>query len=227
MALDEATRLREEDAHTEAWTAITETRLVARRSRFEVDVNRDRERCVYQTPEDAWDLDLWAEPPSAELVATSRREYDAFYDVLEGILRRTEAAFGAFVVLDLHSYNHRHRGPEGPPDDPATHPDINVGTRTMYRDHWRPLIDRFVADLRAAELPCGHLDVRENVNFGGAHLPQWVHETFPEAGCALAIEVKKFYVDEHTGELNRPMLDAVGEALASTVDGLLEEVRRL
>lgn len=53
IALDEATRLREEDPFTGEWTAMAPNRMVVRRSRFEVDVNRPRETAVYRTPEDA------------------------------------------------------------------------------------------------------------------------------------------------------------------------------
>jgi N-formylglutamate deformylase len=56
LAVDDATRLREEDPHTGGWTALAPTRLVAHRSRFEVDLNRSRPQAVYLEPDDAWGL---------------------------------------------------------------------------------------------------------------------------------------------------------------------------
>ena len=53
LALTEDERLREEDPFTGEWTTITQTRLVGLRSRFEVDLNRPREKAVYLAPEDA------------------------------------------------------------------------------------------------------------------------------------------------------------------------------
>ena len=44
----------------------------------------------------------------------------------------------AIVVFDLHTYNHRRNGPDGPPADPAGNPQVNIGTGTMNRDRWAP-----------------------------------------------------------------------------------------
>jgi len=228
IALDEAGRLREEDPHTDAWTSLAPTRLVALRSRFEIDLNRPREKSVYRGPEDAWGLKVWTEEPATEIVQRSLVSYDVFYDTVARILSRLAARFGKFVVLDLHSYNHRRSGPSGPPADPAGNPEVNVGTGTMRdRAAWAPLIDRFIEDLRAAEFLGRHLDVRENVRFRGGNLGRWAHQTYPEAACVLSVEFKKFFMDEWTGDLDRNQHSAIGRALAATVPGVLEELRRL
>jgi N-formylglutamate amidohydrolase len=228
MTLPEPERLHEEDPGTAEWATRFPTRLVATRSRFEFDLNRPRESAVYLRPDDCWDLDIWRQPLSADTVARSRAAHDAFYTVLAGILDRAQEAFGRFVVYDLHSYNHRRAGPTGAPADPAGHPDVNLGTGSMDRAWWAPVVDRFLADLRSAEVPYGqgHLDVRENVCFRGRHLAGWVHDRYPETGCALAIEVKKFYMDEHSGTIDGPLSTAVGDALAGTVAGVVEELDR-
>jgi hypothetical protein len=203
------------------------TRVVALRSRFEIDLNRPREEAFYRSPADAWGLNLWKSPPPEELIARSLAEHDAFYKATGNLLTQIERREGRFVLFDLHSYNHRREGAEKAPADANGNPQVNVGTGTMVRTRWATLVDRFIADLRAFDFPGGALDVRENVKFLGRRLPQWVHETFPLTGCALAIEVKKFFMDEWTGEVERGLFEAVGEALASTVPGVLEELRRL
>ena len=216
-------RSREEDRGTAEWAMWFPTRLVAGRSRFEVDLNRPRDSAVYRQCADCWDLEPWHRPLPPEVAERSRQVHDAFYAVLAGILDRTEQLFGRFVVYDLHSYNHRRGGPTA---DPVGHPDVNVGTGSMDRDRWGPVVDRFMADLGAVELPYGYgyLDVRENVVFKGRYLAQWVHERYPQTGCALAIEVKKFFMDEHTGQLDDRLTEAVGDALAATVPGVIEEL---
>ncbi|MEW6472394.1 MAG: N-formylglutamate amidohydrolase [Actinomycetota bacterium] len=226
IALPAADRRREEDLGTAEWAARFPTHLVAGRSRFEVDLNRPRDEAVYLRPEDAWDLEIWRQPPSPEMVARSRAAYDAFYSILGGILDRTEQAFGRFVVYDLHSYNHRRGGPAAPAADPAGHPDVNVGTGSLDRARWAPLVDRFIADLGSVKVPHGEgrLDVGENVVFRGRQLARWVHERYPDTGCALAVEVKKFYMDEHTGEIDSDLHDALGDALAATVPGVVDEL---
>ena len=221
-------RFREEDPGTAEWATRFPTRLVAGRSRFEVDLNRPRNSAVYQCGEDCWDLEPWRRPLPAELAERSLQVYDAFYGVLAGILDRAQEMFGRFVVYDLHSYNYRRGGPSAPPADSAGHPDVNVGTGSMDRDRWGPLVDRFMADLGSIKLPGrdGSLDVRENVVFKGRELARWVHNRYPHTGCALAIEVKKVFMDENTGVCDDKLTAAVGDALAATVPGQLDELGR-
>jgi len=130
-----------------------------------------------------------------------------------------------FVVLDLHTYNHRREGPVGPVADPAANPEVNVGTGTLRdREKWDGLIRRFVGDLRAFDFGGRQLDVRENVRFRGGHFPRWVHGMFEGAGCCLAIEVKKFFMDEWSGTVDEVQWKLVREALASTLPGLRESL---
>ena len=222
LALDDQARLREEDPYTGDWACVGDTRLVVQRSRFEMDLNRPRDKAVYLTPADAWGLTVWHEPPSAELVAQSLAQYDAFYRLLHDVLMRLKQRYEKFVILDLHTYNHRRQGPTGPVGDPILNPEINVGTGSMDRDRWAPLVDRFIADL------CGHdymgrtLDVRENVKFKGGWMAHWIHQTFPDCACVLSVEVKKTFMDEWTGELYADLTAAHHCALAGTLPGLRE-----
>ena len=123
LALPEADRLREEDPFTGDWTVVAPTRLVGLRSRFEVDLNRPRNKAVYIEPEDAWGLHVWREKPPEALVQRSLQQYDAFYNTVQQIFSALEQRFGRFVVFDLHSYNHRRQGPAGPPADPEQNPE--------------------------------------------------------------------------------------------------------
>ena len=64
--------------------------------------------------------------------------------------------------------------------------------------------------------------MRENVAFQGkGELTRFVHERYPGRGCAIALEFKKFYMDEWTGapdpaelEAMRGFIDATAEAAA-------------
>jgi hypothetical protein len=224
VELDEETRLREEDPYTGEWTAIAPTRLVAQRSRFAFDLNRPRDTAIYRRPEDAWGHKLWKGELPEESARRSLAEYDAFYAELGTILREKQRGHGRFVVLDLHSYNHMREGPDGPPADPEANPQVNVGTGSMDRERWGRLVDRFIADLHGFAFPGGRLDVRENVKFRGRRLAAFVHETFPESGCALAVEVKKFFMDEWTARRDERLFRSVEDALRSTVPGLLAEL---
>ena len=79
MNLEDADRLREEDPFTGMWTVVSDTRIIGTHSRFEVDLNRPREKAVYLEPQDAWGLAVWKKRPSAEIIEGSLAAYDAFY----------------------------------------------------------------------------------------------------------------------------------------------------
>jgi N-formylglutamate deformylase len=217
MALDEAVRLREEDPFTARIAAAAPTRLVVTRSRFEIDLNRPRDKAMYARPDDCWGLDVWREPPPAELVARSLGEYDTFYATLERTLRDRERTYGRFVVLDVHSYNHCREG-AGCAADPAPNPEVNVGTGSLDRARWGSLVDRFCRELSIG----GELDVRENVKFQGGHMSRWIHQTFPTTGCALALEFKKTFMDEWTGTVDDAHVARLARAVAATLPGLVE-----
>ncbi len=214
-------RRREEDPGTGAWTRVVATRLVANRSRFEVDLNRPPEQAVYRRPEDCWGLPVWPEPPALDLVSRSLDEYRRYYEVLDGVLTTLVERFDRVVVFDLHSYNHRRGGPGSAPDDPVANPVVNVGTGNLDRGRWAGVIDRFMADLGSQSLAGVAVDVRENVRFRGGYQSRWIASQYPDTVCVLAVEVKKVYMDEWTGEIDAERSAAVAAALASTRDGLI------
>jgi N-formylglutamate amidohydrolase len=227
IALDNSERLREEDPFTGIWTSVAKTRLVAQRSRFEMDLNRPREKAVYLTPEDSWGLHVWKEKPPAKVIERSLAQYDAFYAHLRDLFSDLERRFGRFVVFDIHSYNHRRSGANSPAENPLENPEVNVGTGTMNRQLWAPIVERFMEDMRSFDFLGRKLDVRENVKFKGGNMARWTHENFPETGCVLALEFKKFWMDEWTGELDKAHIEAIQQALGSTVSGVLEELKKL
>jgi N-formylglutamate deformylase len=226
-ALPEPERLREEDPFTGDWTAVGNTRIIGLRSRFEVDLNRPREKAVYLNPEDAWGLHVWEMAPPDEIVVESLRQYDDFYEEIHAVFAKLQDQFKHIVVYDLHTYNHRREGPDASPADPKLNPEVNIGTGTMDRDYWAPLIDRFMNDLAAFDFCGRQLDVRENVKFQGGQFSRWIHQQFPETICSIAIEFKKFFMDEWTGKPDKAQIETIKQALQSTIPGALEELGKL
>lgn len=228
LTLDATVRRSEEDPYTGLWTTLAPTRVVGLRSRFEVDLNRPRDKAVYLTPEDAWGLPVWKGLLPTDVIQRSLDQYDAFYRTLGALYDEMSQLHGSFVVYDLHSYNHRRNGPQGPAAPQEGNPQVNVGTGTMQdRARWSRVIDRFLTELANYPFPGGPLDVRENVRFFGGHCARWTHATFPNAACVLSIEIKKFFMDEWTGEPDLAQIEAIGAALQATVPGVLEELRKL
>ena len=226
MALSDSERLREEDPFTGGWTAVAENRLIVNHSRFEVDLNRPREKAVYILPEDAWGLHVWKETPSDEVIHESLARYDAFYKEVHQLFSDFKNQFGQFVVFDLHTYNHRREGSAGIEADPKLNPEVNLGTGTMNREKWAPIVDRFIEDFRQLDFLGRQLDVRENIKFKGGQFARWTHENFPESACVLSIEFKKFFMDEWSGIPDPAKTDALHHGLQATIPGVLESLRR-
>jgi N-formylglutamate deformylase len=227
LAIDECSRLQEEDPYTAEWTQMAKVQVIGVRSRFEIDLNRPREEAVYRTADDAWGQEIWKEAPDEHLIRESLQEYDEFYEAVGSLLTQLVEEHGRVVVYDLHSYNHRRNGPHAPPAAEVDNPEVNVGTGSMDRVFWEPLVDRFIRDLGTFDFHGRHLDVRENVKFRGRQFPQWIHEHFPGQACAIAIEVKKFFMDEWNGRADVDEIEWIYRALQSTLSGVEDELKRL
>ena len=225
-ALSEKERLREEDPYTGIWANICENHIIGRRSRFEFDLNRAPEKAIYVQPSDAWGLNLWKKPLSDKVIQLSLKQYENIYkEIHEGLSKLIEK-FGKIVILDLHSYNHRRGGPEAAHDDPDLNPEINIGTGTMDRDYWAPVVDRFINEMRAYEYLGKTWDIRENIKFRGGYFPTWVHSNFKESACCISVEMKKFFMDEWSGRPDWDTIQAVTDALSQTLPGLMAEITK-
>ena len=208
IALSDADRLREEDPFTGQAIVDVPTHIVAHRSRFEADLNRDAQTAVYRTPEQCWGLNLWRTPPGEDLVERSLEYHRRFYAAIAAVLDEIAADYPRFVLLDIHSYNHRRDGPEASPASAEGAPEINIGTFSMPRNDWAWLLDSLIQAMRAYDFGGRNLDVRENVAFQGrGELTRFVHERYPGVGCAIAVEFKKFYMDEWSGKPDAMALD--------------------
>ncbi|WP_119719067.1 N-formylglutamate amidohydrolase [Cognatilysobacter tabacisoli] len=219
VALPAAERLREEDPFTGDAVRDVPSHVIVHRSRFEVDLNRAIDEAVYRTPDQCWGLQLWKAPPADAVVERSRALHRAFYAQLAHWLDDVVAVHGRFVLLDVHSYNHRRDGADAAPTPPEKAPEINIGSASMPRAQWAHVVDPVMASMAAFEFLGRRLDVRENVAFQGrGELARFIHERYPGTGCAIAIEFKKFYMDEWTGEPDRAAVDAMRGLIRAAAD---------
>lgn len=226
FALDDAARLREEDPYTEYVIRDVPNRVVFHRSRFEIDLNRGEDGAVYTRPDQSWGLRVWEHTPDDALVARSLAIHNAYYAMLHGMLTGLVADQGQFVLLDIHSYNHRRSGPSAEPTPQSDAPQINIGTFSMDRARWAHVLDPFIESLRDFSFRGQTMDVRENIAFQGkGEQTRFVHATFPETGCAIAIEFKKFFMDEWTGEPDHQALRAMRTMIAASLPVLVDSIQ--
>jgi len=222
LALPEDERLREEDPWTAQMAPADIPLIEVVRSRFEVDLNRPRFRAVYQGPQDAWGLGVYRDGlPNLE-DRVSRSVYDGFYAAAFDVLSRAVEEHGRFVVLDLHSYNHRRDGVGGRPADEDENPEVNLGTRYLDRHRWAGVVEGFLSVMNAEGFDC-----RENVKFGGGHFASWVSETFPDTGAVLAIEFKKTYMDEWIGTVDPEALARNHSTLTRAIPVLTDAIGKI
>ena len=219
-ALDDDERRREEDPYTDQLLSDLGVRIQVHQSRFEVDLNRPRDEAVYEHPDDAWGLTVWKHELPGEEVERSRRIHDEFFAELAHHMDRL-ASQGRFLVLDIHSYNHRREGPDGPAAAPGENPEVNVGTGALDRPRWGHVVDAFIGELRLQSVDDHFLDVRENVRFRGGHLSRWVAANYPDTGCTLALEFKKLFMDEWTGECDTGHVAQLRHALHAVIPSVL------
>lgn len=201
MRLADRERLREEDPFTGLVIQDVPTHIVPTLSRFEVDLNRATSEAIYQRADQAWGLELWRDPLSAAEIEDSLAYHKAFYAMLGDLLDDILLRHRRFLLLDVHSYNHRRDGRDAAPMAQRDAPDVNIGTFSMPRREWAWLVDPLIDAIADFDFAGRRLDVRENVAFQGkGELARFVHARHPGAGCALAFEFKKFYMDEWSGE---------------------------
>jgi hypothetical protein len=219
IRLPEAERLREEDPFTGQAIVDVPTNITAHRSRFEFDLNRGRDEAVYLTSEQCWGLEVWSSPPQPDIVARSLAIHGAYYAMLEALLNEVAEEHGRFVLIDVHSYNHRRDGPEAEATSQDKAPDINIGTFSMPREEWSFLLDPLMHAMAQFDFNGRRLDVRENVAFQGkGEQTRFVHERFPKRGCAIALEFKKFFMDEWSGVPDQRELEAMRRFIRFTAD---------
>ncbi len=217
LGISEADQLREEDPFTGYFTLISNNRIIGRFSRFEVDLNRSPEKAIYQNPEDAWGLPVRSKPLPDDVIESALHKYNLFYSRTKLFFEEMRSTFGKFFVFDIHSYNHRRNGPLAPPDDPDMNPDIILGTNNMSEE-WFPLIEILRENLSQEDFFGRKLDVRTNVKFSGGNFSRWIHRSFPDSACCVAIEFKKIFMDEWTGERHLKVQERLREVLEGSFD---------
>ncbi len=190
-ALTEAERLYEEDPYTGDFIASMPITLIALDSRYEYDLNRPPEQCVYET---AWGKPVWNQSLNADERALSQAKHQSYYRILRALVSQLERRFKACVIYDVHSYNYKRI------ESPDT-PTFNIGTSQIDETKWQAVIEHFLDKLGKTALP--NIDVRAAKNEvfqGKGYLATFVKSHFTKT-LVLPTEIKKVYLDENSGEV--------------------------
>jgi hypothetical protein len=182
------------------------------------------EKAVYLSAEDSWGLKTWKESLPQEHYKTSINNYKSFYSELESELKKILMRNKFIVIYDLHSYNYKRNGPSQPPESDNYNPELNLGTGTMNRNRWAPIVEKFIEGVKNYNFMGRSLDIRENVKFRGGNFARWIHQKYPDSICCLSIEFRKFFMNEWTGEPYHDVIEEIKNLLKYTTDGVLKEL---
>ena len=199
MIISPEDRRYEEDPYTDEFLRSFPIQVVARYSRFEFDANRPPKDAVYTTPDTCWELEVWRRPQTQAETAESLAKHSELHALMDLVATYVLKHSRYGILFDLHSYNYQREGRVTWYEDPS--PVINVGTGPVNRQIFGASIDDFMAQLETFNIDDRKIYVAENEIFKGGHLSRRLSRTHYDRLLVLAIEFKKVFMDELSGEL--------------------------
>ncbi len=188
--LEPSERFYEEDPYTDEFILSFPIVLIGNDSRFEYDLNRPMNQSTYF--KSAWDRQVWKRKLSDKQRETSHQKHKAFYRVVETLVAKLESLFKSCIVFDIHSYNYQRHQKDTPT--------FNIGSEQIDSQRWSGIVKHYNGLLNQITLP--NLDCRSAVNEmfqGKGYLIAHINARFDNT-LVLPTEVKKVFMDEHSGE---------------------------
>ncbi len=187
--LDEYERWYEEDPYTDAFISSMPITIVGHDSRYEYDLNRKPEECLYEI---AWGKKVWKAKLNQREKQRSLNKHKNYYKVLGALIEKLETQFGACVVFDMHSYNWQRWDRKVPL--------FNIGCERIDQNRFGPYIENWREELAAIELNGIENQCAVNdVFYGRGYNLEFITENFNNT-LVLATEVAKLYCNELSGE---------------------------
>ncbi|THB76687.1 MAG: hypothetical protein D6B25_09220 [Desulfobulbaceae bacterium] len=195
LALSEAERLYEEDPYTDQFIAQLPLSIVAHVSRYQGDLNRSPEKCIY---DEAWGKQVWRNGVSAADQAQIKAYHQSYYELLDLVLGVINQQFNKSVLYDLHSYNYsRHQG---------VPPLFNIGTHHIDLKHYGDFLDSLLTRLADIEIPgMVNRSVFDELFVGKGYQAEFIKKKHPKTLC-IPLEVKKVFMDEFSGDCNQEVM---------------------
>jgi N-formylglutamate deformylase len=218
LAIDERDRFREEDPYTAEIISDFPIHLVARDSRFEYDLNWEVEECIYSWKEKKWGMQVWKDRPPDSMVDATRKKYLEFHALLDLLLEFALQNERPVLLYDIHAFCYRREQEITWWEDGK--PDINLGTRYINRDHFAPMLEKLLEHMSDITIGDHTLKMAENALFPGGYLTRKYAGTHPGSVLVLAIEFKKIFMDEKTGELFPEYTKILADRLLLTKEAL-------
>jgi len=210
LSVGEQDRFREEDPYMDRFIKDFPIQLIARDSRFEYDLNWEIEKAIYSAGSKKWGLNVWKRELNQKERSLSLAKFGEFHYLLDLITEFLLKQGRQALIFDMHSFCYQREAKQLWYKDEM--PEINLGTKALRRDHFAPLLDKLMAELSHTEVNGQRMRVAENVLFPGGYVSRKYSRLYPEQVLVLALEFKKIFMDEWTGEIFR---DPLGSLIAS------------
>jgi N-formylglutamate deformylase len=221
LHVNAADRYREEDPKTDKFLKYFPMQIIASYSRFEYDLNRERHRAIYTSPESTWDLKVWKCPLTAEEKKISLAKYDEFHKLLDILVDYIIQKNNFGILFDLHSYNYQRE--EKLPWYVDQKPVINIGTKSINRSLFEDQIVDFLSQLQTITIQDRKITVAENDIFSGGYVAKRLCEKYYNQLIVYAIEFKKIFMNEWTGEIYQSVLDEIVEKFSQIIEKSIAE----
>jgi hypothetical protein len=182
-------------------------------SRFEYDLNRPPEQCVF---EDAWGKPLWKKKlPESEKIQ-SQSKHRAFYEVVDALVSKIESKYGRALVIDMHSYNWKRWEREVPT--------WNLGTTNIDNQRYGHLVESWRTRLADIQLP-HNIPATSRINdvfFGKGYFLKYITQNFDNT-LVMATEIAKVYCDELSGVIYPEVVASASRQLKELIPLQLTE----
>jgi hypothetical protein len=213
-------RYREEDPFADAFIEGLPLRIIARDSRFEYDLNREEESCIYPFGEQKYGLDIWSRPLTDREQEPALLKFREFYQLVDLVLEYMLGRNRKVLIFDLHTYCYQRLGKATWYEDP--NPEINIGTGAVNHGIFSGAIQTFISDLAGVRIEQHPVRVAENAVFQGGYLSRRLSKAWHDRVLVLAIEYKKIFMDEWTGELYPDRLEQLVARFRKASDNMIK-----
>ena len=193
IGISDDLRFKDEDPFTEFFATLNSNRVIQIDSRFEYDINRHPDKCVYDSPDLAFGLPIYPNGFPKEIKPFAIQKYRAFYDHFECLLKQMLEKYSKIIVWDIHSFNLNSKSEEN-------RPLLNMGTSNI-QPHWNDLTHQLTLHFSKQKLNNNLIDFKVNKPFPGGYFPQWINHFYGDRVCAVSMEFGKYFMDENSGKL--------------------------
>jgi len=217
-----ADQYREEDPGTEKFIQDFPIQIISLDSRFEYDLNRSSDRAVYLTPDMAWGLTVWNRPLTEEEINISLAKHQEFHQLMDIVTDFLVQQNNRAFIFDLHSYCYQRE--ERMPWHVDKKPVINLGTEAINQNIFGEPIKNFITHLSQISVNGRMISVAENDVFKGGYLARRLCARNYDQLAVFAIEFKKIFMDEWSGEFYPAIFDDLVEKFSNAVSKFIEEI---